>query len=113
MADTQSLSARGRDVYRDFVVSGVPASGEARPDKYAIRALWTQADAMISDLGILGSVSVAYALKGQMDADLAHPASRDVSGLQRSLSNIVTDRASKAIELPATPPRPRRRGAST
>lgn len=74
MADTQSLSARGRDVYRDFVVSGVPASGEARPDKYAIRALWTQADAMISDLGVLGSVSVAYALKGQMDADLAHPA---------------------------------------
>lgn|SRR5690606_15669804 len=51
----------------------------------------------------------------QMDTaqgDISH-ISRDVSGLQRSLSNIVTDRASKAIELPATPPRPRRRGVST
>lgn len=45
----------------------------------------------------------------QGDSDISH-ISRDVSGLQRSLSNIATDRASKAIELPATP-RPRRRGA--
>lgn len=74
MADTRSLSARARDVYRDFEVSGVPASGLSQPDKYAIRALWTQTDAMISDLGLIGSASVAYALKGHMDADLAHPA---------------------------------------
>ncbi|QTC88012.1 hypothetical protein [Brevundimonas pondensis] len=47
----------------------------------------------------------------QMDTaqgDISH-ISRDVSGLQRSLSNIVTDRASKALELPS-PPRQRRRG---
>jgi len=47
----------------------------------------------------------------QMDTaqgDISH-ISRDVSGLQRSLSNIMTDRASKPLELPAAPPRQRRR----
>lgn len=48
----------------------------------------------------------------QMDTaqgDISH-ISRDVSGLQRSLANIVTDRGNKTVELPATPPRQRRRG---
>ena len=51
----------------------------------------------------------------QMDTaqgDISH-ISRDVSGLQRSLSNIVTDRANKTVELPATPHRPRRKGPTT
>ncbi|MFC5370943.1 hypothetical protein ACFPIF_00150 [Brevundimonas faecalis] len=58
--------------------------------------------------GIRDAVTKLTVQMETAQADITH-ISRDVSGLQRSLSNIVTDRSDKFLELPPSPPRSRRR----
>lgn len=57
-------------VWRDFALSGVPASGRHEPDKSKIRAWGTWVERMIAAFTSNGGL--VYATKAAMDADLLH-----------------------------------------
>ncbi|MDP2358025.1 MAG: SGNH/GDSL hydrolase family protein [Beijerinckiaceae bacterium] len=69
------LNSTARNVYRDFAIDGVPASGTHEPEKPGIRAFLSK---LLQYVQAVGAVSVAgerwYATKEGMDADLAHAA---------------------------------------
>ena len=47
-----SIRDAGRAAFRDFVVEGVPASGENEPEKQEIRQTWDVVDAAVEDLKV-------------------------------------------------------------
>lgn len=61
-----------RQVYRDFVVDGVPSSGKKRPDKAEIRALLTFYESFIA--GAAAIQSLVKTTKALLLADIAHDA---------------------------------------
>lgn len=72
-----SIFDKAADVYRDFKIAGVPASGPNEPAKSAIRSLFASVDGGVSQLlaAFVADQAVAvYATKASLNADLAHPA---------------------------------------
>lgn len=59
-------------VYRDFVTDGIPSSGLHDVDKAEVRGLGPLIEAAIANAGLGALVSVAYATRAELDADLAH-----------------------------------------
>lgn len=59
-------------VYRDFVINGVPASGANRPKKADIRRMHAERDAALN--AGLSNGGLIYASKANLDADLARGA---------------------------------------
>lgn len=60
--------------FRDYVTAGVPATGEHDPVKSEIRAIGPLIESALGDIGLAGLVTVMYATKAALVADLAHPA---------------------------------------
>lgn len=59
--------------FRDYVTEGVPASGEYEPDKALLRGIGSLIESALA-AGVLGGVSVAYATRAELNANLAFPA---------------------------------------
>jgi hypothetical protein len=65
--------------FRDYVTTGVPASGEHEPEKDEIRAIGPLVETAVATAGLGGLVDVIHTTRAAIDADLAHPA--DTVGL--------------------------------
>lgn len=68
------ISDRFNSVWRDYNTAGVPASGEHEPVKSEIRDVAPLIESAISTAGLGALVSVVYATRAELDADLAHAA---------------------------------------
>lgn len=66
------IKRRSDDVYRDYVVPNVPASGEYDPPKRDIRAQQAVIDGALTTLTTALAIGVAYPLQATLNADLAH-----------------------------------------
>lgn len=62
------------NAFRDFVVDGLPSSGENDPDKSEIRSIFPLIESALAAVGLAGSIVVAYATQAELDADLDHDA---------------------------------------
>lgn len=69
-----ALAQEAAEIYSDFEIPGVASSGQNEPDKGRIRALWLALDATLSSIASFGTVTVAYATRAELFADLAHDA---------------------------------------
>ncbi|MES2903781.1 MAG: sialidase family protein [Pseudomonadota bacterium] len=68
-----SITDTAASVFRDFVTTGIPASGPHNPIKADIRSLFASVEATMATLS-LGSVTVKKATRALLNADLAHVA---------------------------------------
>jgi hypothetical protein len=67
-----AITDKFEEVYRDFVTDGVASSGAHNPGKAEQRILGILIEAAISNAALGALVSVSYATKAELDADLAH-----------------------------------------
>jgi len=59
-------------VWRDFTMDGVLASGHWEPRKRDIRPLGSVIESAINNIGVSGLATVRYPTRAELDADLAH-----------------------------------------
>lgn len=71
-----AITTEASEVYRDYEVAGLPASGENDPAKSEIRALFATVEGAITSVveGALVGDAVAYSTRAGLYADLAHVA---------------------------------------
>lgn len=65
-----TITDTAAEAFRDYVTTGVPASGAYEPEKSDIRALFASIEATMGTLS-LGSVDVTKSTRALLDADLA------------------------------------------